>query len=59
MLLDLVGKMVEGLGQRGPLLHIDDLLYDLTGESLRDRMHIRLRDEARNTILRFPNTVSS
>jgi hypothetical protein len=59
MLLDLVGKMVEGLGRRGPLPHIDELLYDLTGESLRDRMHIRLRDEARNKILQSLNIVSS
>jgi hypothetical protein len=59
MLLDLVGKMVEGLGRRGPLPHIDDLLYDLTGESLRDRMHIRLRDEARNKILQSLNIMSS
>jgi hypothetical protein len=58
-LLDLVGKMAEGLGRRGPLPHIDELLYDLTGGSLRDRMHTRLRDEARKKILQSLNIVSS
>ena len=60
MLLDLVGKMVEGLGlQRGPHPHIDDLLYDLMDESLSNRMDIDLRDEALNTIHRSLTTVPS
>ena len=56
MLLDLVGNMVEGLGQSGPHPHIDDLLNDLTDESLSNRMNIRLRDEALSTIHRSLDT---
>jgi hypothetical protein len=60
MLLDLVGKMVEGLGlQRGPHPHIDDLLDELMDESLRNRMNLRLWDEALSTIERSLDTVSS
>jgi Family of unknown function (DUF6535) len=62
MLLDLVGKMVEGLRvglQRGPHPHIDDLLDELMDESLRNRMNLRLRDEASSIILRSLDTVSS
>ena len=59
MLLDLVGHIVEGLGQRCLHSHIDDLLADLMDESLRDRMDIGLRDEALETIFRSPVTVSS
>ena len=51
MLLDLVGKMVEGLGQTGPH-HIDDLLADLMDDSLSHLMNIGLRDEALSTINR-------
>ena len=59
MLLDLVGNMVEGLGQRGPQSHIDDLLGDLMDESLRSRMNMGLRDEALSTIHRSLVAVSS
>jgi Family of unknown function (DUF6535) len=60
MLLDLVGKMVEGLGlQRGPHPHIDTLLDDLMDESRRNRMNIGLRDEALSTIHRSLSTMSS
>ena len=59
MLLDLVGKVVEGLGQRGPHPHIDDVLDDLRDESLRNRMNIGLRERALNTIQRSLDTVSS
>ena len=59
MLLDLVGKMVQGLGQRGPHPHIDDLIDELTDESLGNRMNIVLRDEALSTIHRSLVTVSS
>jgi hypothetical protein len=59
-LLDLVGEMVEGLGlQRDRHRHIDDLLDELTDESLRNRMNAGLRDEALSTIHRSLNTVSS
>jgi len=59
MLLDLVGEMVEGLGQGGPHPHIDDLLYELMDGSLGNRMNIGLRDEALSTIHRSLNTVPS
>jgi hypothetical protein len=59
MLQDLVGKMVEGLGQTGPHPHIDDLIYELTDESLGNRMNIVLRDETLSTIHRSLDAVSS
>jgi hypothetical protein len=44
MLLDLVGKMVEGHGGLNP--HINEVIEELTDDSLRNRMHINLRNEA-------------
>jgi hypothetical protein len=58
-LLDLVGKMVEGLGQTGPHPHIDDLLDELKDDSLMNRMTIGLRDEALSAIYRSLDAVSS
>ena len=61
MLLDLVGKIVKGLG-RGSNPHIDNLLYELVDVSgtLRNRMNFGLRDEVLRTIYRSlgPVTVS-
>ena len=62
MLLDLVGKMVQGLGlERGLHPHIDDLLDDLMDESpmVMKRMNTGLRDEALNTIYRSLTTMPS
>ena len=60
MLLDLVGKMVEGLGlQRGRHRHVDDLLDDLMDESLGNRVNTSLRDEALSIIHRSLDAVSS
>ena len=59
MLLDLVGKMVEGLGQTGPHPHIDDLIDELTDESLGNHINIVLRDETLSTIRRSLDAVSS
>ena len=58
MLLDLVGKMVEGFGQRGLHPHIDNLIDELMDDSLRIRMDLDLRDEALSAIIhQFPGTV--
>jgi hypothetical protein len=57
-LLDLVGEMVEGLGQNPPP-HIGDLLDELMDESLSNRMNIGLRNEALDTIHRSLVTVYS
>jgi len=59
MLLDLVGNMVEGLGQSGPHPHIGDLLDELMDGSLNNRMNIGLRNEALNTIHQSLFTESS
>ena len=58
MLLDLVGKMAEGFGQRSLHPHIDNLLDELMDDSLRNRMDLDLRDEALSAIIhQFPDTV--
>jgi hypothetical protein len=59
MLLNLVGKIVEGLGQNGPQLHIDDVLDELMDESLMYRTNIGLRDEVLDTITRSLSAVPS
>jgi hypothetical protein len=44
MLLDLVGKMVEGHGGLNP--HINDIIEELEDDNLRNRMDNHLRDQA-------------
>ncbi|KAI0278416.1 hypothetical protein BGY98DRAFT_541013 [Russula aff. rugulosa BPL654] len=58
MLLDLVGKTVEGLGQTGHP-HIDNLYNELMDGSLMNRMDVVLRDKTLSTIRRALDTVSS
>jgi hypothetical protein len=43
MLVDLVGKMVEGHGGLNP--HINEVIEELEDDSLRNRMDSTLRDQ--------------
>jgi len=54
MLLELVGKMIEGHGDSHP--HINEVVQELEDEDLRNRMDNNLRDQAMNAIRPPPDT---
>ena len=57
MLLDLVGKMIEGHG--GSLLHINEVVEELEDYHPRNRMNIDLRAKALDVIWHCANAASS